>query len=117
MPFAAACASLIVRFQVVPVAVITIEDMPQSDDLDREAMRSIVGGTSTGARPIHIDQAASGSGRIVEYPPGFSRHRPIPGGPTTRRDEPRSRCERYVRRQRHRNSGSFNEGLFSCLAG
>jgi hypothetical protein len=59
------------------MASITIEDLPKSDDLDREAMRAIVGGGSTCARPSHIDQADSGSGRIVEYPPGLSRHRPL----------------------------------------
>ena len=51
------------------MALITIKDLPQSDDLDREAMRSIVGGGSTGARPVQIDQAEAGGGRVVEYPP------------------------------------------------
>ena len=55
------------------MALITIKDLPQSDDLDREAMRSIVGGGITGARPGQIDQAKVGSGRIVDYPPGFGR--------------------------------------------
>ena len=55
------------------MALITIKDLPQSDDLDREAMRSIVGGGLTGARPLQIDQAKAGSGRIVDYPPGFGR--------------------------------------------
>ena len=52
---------------------ITINDLPQSDDLDREAMRSIVGGALTGARPVQVDPAKASSGRIVEYPPGFGR--------------------------------------------
>jgi hypothetical protein len=56
------------------MAQITIKDLPQSDDLDREAMRSIVGGGLTGARPVEIDQAKAGnSDRIVDYPPGFGR--------------------------------------------
>jgi hypothetical protein len=59
------------------MALITIKDLPQSDDLDREAMRSIVGGGSTGARPVQIDQAEDGGGCVVEYPPGFSRKGPI----------------------------------------
>ena len=42
-----------------------IKDLPQSDDLDREAMRSIVGGGRTGARPAQIDQAEADSNRIV----------------------------------------------------
>jgi hypothetical protein len=62
------------------MALVTIKDLPQSDDLDREAMRSILGGGLTGARPVQIDQAKAGSGRIVEYPPGFGRQRPIPAG-------------------------------------
>jgi hypothetical protein len=56
---------------------ITIEDLPQSDALDREAMRSIVGGTLTGVRPVQIDQVEGGSGRIVDYPPGFGRQGPV----------------------------------------
>jgi hypothetical protein len=61
------------------MALITIKDLLQSDDLDREAMRSIVGGGLTGVRPVQSDQAKAGSGRIVDYPPGFGRQGPIPG--------------------------------------
>jgi hypothetical protein len=61
------------------MALVTVEDLPQSDDLDREAMRSIVGGGALGARrPVQIDQAQAGSSRIVDYPPGFGRQGPIP---------------------------------------
>jgi len=60
------------------MALITIKDLSQSDDLDREAMRSIVGGGSIGARPVQIDQLKAGNGRIVDYPPGFGRRGPIP---------------------------------------
>ena len=60
------------------MALITIKDLPQSDDLDREAMRSIVGGGSTGGRPVQFDKAKAGSVRIVDFPPGFSRQAPIP---------------------------------------
>jgi hypothetical protein len=60
------------------MTLITINDLPQSDDLDREAMRSIVGGGPTGGRPVKIDQVEGGSGRIVDYPPGFGRQGPIP---------------------------------------
>ena len=61
------------------MALVTVRDLPQSDDLDREAMRSIVGGAALGARrPLQIDQAKAGSGRIVDYPPGFGRRGPIP---------------------------------------
>jgi hypothetical protein len=61
------------------MALITIKDLPQSDALDLEAMRSVVGGARTGGRPIQIDQARAGSGRIVDYPPGFGGKGPIPG--------------------------------------
>jgi hypothetical protein len=60
------------------MALITIKDLSQSDDLDREAMRSIVGGGPTGARPVQIDQGKADSGRIVDYPPGFGRRGPLP---------------------------------------
>jgi hypothetical protein len=55
------------------MALITINDLPQSDALDREAMRSVVGGGRTDARPVLVDEVKVGSGRIVEYPPGFGR--------------------------------------------
>ncbi|MGO9995910.1 MAG: hypothetical protein ACLPTF_25830 [Steroidobacteraceae bacterium] len=55
------------------MSLITIKDLAQSDDLDREAMRSIVGGGRVSVRPVQIDQAQAGNGRIVDYPPGFSR--------------------------------------------
>ena len=63
------------------MAHITIKDLPQSDDLDRVAMRSIEGGGFTGARPGQIDQAKAGTGRIVDYPPGFGRQGPLPVRP------------------------------------
>jgi hypothetical protein len=53
------------------MARITIKDLLQSDDLDREAMRSIVGGGRVGPRLVPTDQVKVGSRRIVEYPPGF----------------------------------------------
>jgi hypothetical protein len=61
------------------MALITINDLPQSDDLDREAMRSIVGGGRIGPRPVTFDQVAGGGGRIVGYPPGFDRQAPAAG--------------------------------------
>jgi hypothetical protein len=69
------------------MALINIKDLPQSDDLDREAMRSIVGGGATGARPFQsdqarvdqtrVDQTRARSGRIVDYPPGFRYRGPM----------------------------------------
>jgi hypothetical protein len=60
------------------MALITIKDLPQSDALDREAMRSIVGGGPIGVRPTQIDPAKVGSVRIVDYPPGFGHRGAIP---------------------------------------
>ena len=76
------------------MTLITIKDLSQSDDLDREAMRSIVGGAAAGARPVQIDQLEAGNGRIVEYPPGFGRRGPLPArssalhGTSSRNDRP-----------------------------
>jgi hypothetical protein len=56
---------------------ITIKDLPRSDALDREAMRSIVGGGLTRTWPVQSDEEKrSGSDRIVDYPPGFGRSGP-----------------------------------------
>jgi hypothetical protein len=63
------------------MALITIKDLPQSDDLDRQAMRSITGGGRIDVRPAPFDQAKASSGRIVDYPPGFGRQGPIPAKP------------------------------------
>jgi len=52
------------------MARITIEDLPQSDDLDREAMRSVLGGGLRGPRPFAADRTKAKRGPIVEYPPG-----------------------------------------------
>jgi hypothetical protein len=53
------------------MARISIEDLPQSDDLDREAMRSILGGGWSDQRPSRQSQGAGQARPIVEYPPGF----------------------------------------------
>jgi hypothetical protein len=54
------------------MARITIEDLPQSDDLDREAMRSILGGGLGGPRPSRQSQGAGQNRPIVDYPPGLA---------------------------------------------
>jgi len=64
------------------MARITIKDLPQSDDLDREAMRSILGGGVRGLGPLRADQAQGRSNPIVDYPPGC--------GGLTRRGEGRA---------------------------
>jgi hypothetical protein len=53
------------------MARITIKDLQQSDDLDREAMRSIVGGSRRGSRPLQTNPALAETQRVVEYPAGF----------------------------------------------
>jgi len=53
------------------MARITVTDLPQSDDLDREAMRAIAGGSRAAAPPIKTAQAAPRENRILDYPPGF----------------------------------------------
>ena len=55
---------------------LTINDLPQNDDLDRQAMWSISGGSRTGVQPFAFDLAASRAGRIVDYPPGFGLQGP-----------------------------------------
>ena len=67
------------------MALIDIKDLPQSDELDRQAMLAIVGGARAGTRPTDLVGAALRRGRIVDYPPGFNRDRP-PGA-----DRPRPR--------------------------
>ena len=53
------------------MARIIIKDLPQSDDLDREAMRSVLGGGLRGVRPTRADEEEQGQERpIVDYPPG-----------------------------------------------
>ena len=59
------------------MALITIKDLPQDDDLDREAMRSITGGGRIDLRLAPFSQAKVSGGRIVDYPPGFGRQGPI----------------------------------------
>lgn len=58
------------------MARIDIKDLPQSDELDREAMRSILGGGLSGPRPSREVQGTGPKRPIVDYPPGFGR----PGG-------------------------------------
>ena len=55
------------------MALINIKDLPQSNELDRRAMLAIVGGARAGARPTALVGTTFRSGRVVNYPPGFSR--------------------------------------------
>jgi len=59
--------------QEVPMALINIKDLPQSDELDRRAMLAIIGGTRAGVGPAASVGTTFRSGRVIDYPPGFSR--------------------------------------------
>jgi hypothetical protein len=74
-----------IQVQEVPMALINIKDLPQSVELDRKAMLATVGG-ARGARQTVLAGTTAKSGRIVDYPPGFTRdklaeanaQRPVP---------------------------------------
>jgi hypothetical protein len=53
------------------MARISIKDLPQSDDLDRAAMRSVLGGGVSGPRASRQIRGAGQKRPIVDYPPGF----------------------------------------------
>jgi hypothetical protein len=52
------------------MARITINDLPQSDELDREAMRSVLGGGLRDLGPRREDRGERNRRPIVDYPPG-----------------------------------------------
>jgi len=52
------------------MARITVMDLPQSDDLDREAMRAIAGGSRAVSGPLMTAEATPPEYRILDYPPG-----------------------------------------------
>jgi len=68
---AAGIATAIVRALEVVMARITVTDLPQSDVLDRQAMRAIAGGALTGAPPAPARNATPVQTRIFDFPPGF----------------------------------------------
>ena len=53
------------------MARITVMDLPQSDVLDRQAMRAIAGGALAGTRPTPARNATPAQTRIFDFPPGF----------------------------------------------
>jgi hypothetical protein len=63
-----------IRMQEVPMAHITVKDLPLDVELDRQAMAAIVGGARSGAAqpPAARLPSARSSNRIVDYPPGFA---------------------------------------------
>lgn len=68
------------------MATLQIKDLSDSTELDREAMRAIVGGTRGGSQPWHAIQDVFKGRRIIDYPPGLKTHNthnthntPLPG--------------------------------------
>lgn len=62
------------------MARITVMDLPQSDALDRQAMRAIVGGSRVGTRLASVRNVRPGQSRILDYPPGFADRRSSAAG-------------------------------------
>lgn len=62
------------------MARITVTDLPQSDALDRQAMRAVVGGSRAGPRQVPVRIVPPGQSRILDYPPGFADRRSSPAG-------------------------------------
>ncbi len=50
------------------MTIIVIKDLPESVDLDRQAMAAIAGGARTGSRQIFAGGTIFRSTRIVNYP-------------------------------------------------
>ncbi|MGF6260344.1 hypothetical protein OKW49_001245 [Paraburkholderia youngii] len=53
------------------MAKLSIKDLTESVELDREAMAAIVGGAHVGARSSLAAPLVPAATRVVEYPPGF----------------------------------------------
>jgi hypothetical protein len=58
------------------MASITIKDLTENIDLDRQAMTAITGGARSGGRPPLPAAGNRHTTRIVDYPTGVSR-RPL----------------------------------------
>jgi hypothetical protein len=52
------------------MSTIHIKDLSDSTELDREAMRAIVGGARGGSQPWHAIAEVFKDRRLVDYPPG-----------------------------------------------
>jgi hypothetical protein len=72
------------------MATIAIKDLPDSVELDRQAMIAIVGGARSGARYGSLLQLASSPTRVVDYPQGF---------PSTRQAVPAAKAKSGVRHE------------------
>lgn len=62
------------------MATITIKDLTDSVELDREAMTAILGGARLRGRQTLAGSALQRCRRIVDYPPGFRTVTAKPGG-------------------------------------
>jgi hypothetical protein len=66
------------------MSTISIKDLPESVDLDRAAMRAIVGGARLGGRQNFPVRPLARTGRIVDFPTGFATYAvPDAGGLAT----------------------------------
>jgi hypothetical protein len=54
------------------MSIIAIRDLPDSVELDRQAMAAIVGGARNGAQYGSLLSPAAKATRIVDYPQGFA---------------------------------------------
>lgn len=54
--------------EVFIMAIIAIKDLPESVDLDRQAMLAIVGGARFGGRQHFVGRTLSRGARIIDYP-------------------------------------------------
>jgi len=50
------------------MSTIVIKDLPESVDLDRQAMKSVIGGARTAGRQGVFGRAVPSSDRIFDYP-------------------------------------------------
>lgn len=61
------------------MATLKIKDLSDSTELDREAMRAIVGGARSGGQPWQAIPELFRGRRLVDYPPGV-KPRNAPAG-------------------------------------
>jgi hypothetical protein len=64
------------------MATLHIKDLSDSTELDREAMRAIVGGARGGSQPWQAIAEVFKDRRLVDYPPGV---KPRNAAPPTRK--------------------------------
>ena len=62
------------------MATLKIKDLSDSTELDREAMRAIVGGARGGSQPWQAIAEVFREKRLVDYPPGIKPRNAPPAG-------------------------------------